>query len=292
LTRPLAAVTCLLLLSAARDVEAQTPQQPPPPPPPSGTPSAPAQQTTEGLGLDLTEEQKKAPPAVVLPGGDHRLSDAPILDERQLTQDDRVKSIQRKVFLKTHRFELLPTIFISVNDPYYSKWGGSVRGSYFLSDTLALSAHASVYQLLPTDDVRTAKATFQSRIFYSKPQWSMLGAVEWSAIYGKATIFNTILHFDGFILGGLGAVWSETSSTPLDSNQPNGPKRGPHPAAELGIGLRFMATDWFSVNIALINQSYVDQPAGSTKGSIQNILALNAGVSIFIPFHSTGRESE
>ena len=58
------------------------------------------------------------------------------------------------------------------------------------------------------------------------------------------------------------------------------------------IGLRFMATDWFSVNIALINQSYVDQPAGSVKGSIQNILALNAGVSIFIPFRSTGRESE
>jgi outer membrane beta-barrel protein len=272
-------------------VGAQTPTQPPPPTPPPGTaPSAPAQQTTEGLGLDLTEEQKKTPSAVTLPS--ERRSDAPILDERQLTQEDRVKSIQRKVFLKTHRFELLPTIFVSVNDPYYSKWGGSVRGSYFLSDTLAISAHASVYQLLATDDVRTAKATFQSRIFYSKPQWSMLGAVEWSAIYGKATIFNTIVHFDGFILGGLGAVWSETSSTPLDSNQPNGPKRGPHPAAELGIGFRFMATDWFSVNIALIDQSYVDQPAGSVKGSIQNILALNAGFSIFIPFRSTGRESE
>jgi outer membrane beta-barrel protein len=277
-------------LSVARDARAQGQPQPTPPPPGAPTPSAP-QQTTEGLGLDLTEEaQKKAPPAAVPPGG--RPSDVPQLDEAALTQEDRVKSIQRKVFLKTHRFELLPTIFVSVNDPYYSKWGGSVRGSYFFSDTLAISAHASIYQLLPTDDVTLAKANFQSRIFYSKPQWSMLGAVEWSPIYGKATIFNTIIHFDGFILGGLGAVWTETSSTPLDSNQPNGPKRGPHPAGELGIGLRFMATDWFSVNIALIDQSYVDQPAGSVKGTIQNILAVNAGVSIFIPFRSTGRESE
>ncbi len=48
----------------------------------------------------------------------------------------------------------------------------------------------------------------------------MLGAVEWSPIYGKATIFNSIIHFDGFILAGLGAMWSDTSSTPLDSKQP------------------------------------------------------------------------
>jgi outer membrane beta-barrel protein len=290
LTRPLAAVTCILLLSAARDARAQAPAQPTPPPP--AAPSTPTTPTTEGLGLDLTEDaQKKAPSTVPLPS-DRRLSDAPVLDEQKLTEDDRVKSIQRKVFLKTHRFELLPTIFVSVNDPYYSKWGGSVRGSYFLSDTLALAVHASIYDLLPTDDVRTAKANFQSRIFFSKPQWSLLGAVEWSPIYGKATIFNSIIHFDGFILGGLGAMWSETSSTPLDSKQVNGPKRGPHVAAELGLGLRFMTTDWLSVNIALIDTSYVDQPAGSVKGSVQNVLALNAGVSLFFPFRSTGRDSE
>jgi hypothetical protein len=53
-----------------------------------------------------------------------------------------------------------------------------------------------------------------------------------------------------------------------------------------------MTTDWLSVNIALIDTSYVDQPAGTNKGSIQNILALNAGISLFFPFRSTGRESE
>jgi outer membrane beta-barrel protein len=220
------------------------------------------------------------------------VKDTPVLDEQSLVEDDRVKSIQRKVFLKTHRFELLPTIFVSVNDPYYSKWGGSLRGSFFLSDTLAVAVHASIYDLLPTDDVRTAKANFQSRIFYSVPKWSVLGAVEWSPIYGKATIFNTIIHFDGFILAGLGALWSDTSSTPLDSKNPSGPTRGPNIAGEFGLGLRFMTTDWLSVNIALINTSYVDQPAGTNKGAIQNILALHAGLSLFLPFRSTGRESE
>jgi len=296
LTRHLAAVTCLLVFTAARDAAAQTAPDQTPPPAPAPTTPAPAAPpttppTTEGLGLDLTQEGAKAPPAVALPS-EKKLSDAPVLDEQALTEDDRVKSIQRKVFIKTHRFELLPTIFIGVNDPYYTKWGGSVRGSYFLSDTLALAVHASIYELISTDDVRTAKANFQSRIFYAKPQWSVLGAVEWSPIYGKATIFNSIIHFDGFLLAGLGAMWSETSSIPLDDKNPNGAKRGPYIAGELGVGLRFMTTDWLAVNLALIDTGWVEQPTGSVKSTIQNVLALHAGISIFIPFRSTGRESE
>jgi len=294
LTRPLAAVTCLLLVLSAFGARAQAPTPPPPTQPAPAAPGAqekPPEPTTEGLGLDLTEEAKKPPPSTVTLPSD-KVKDAPVLDEQSLVEDDRVKSIQRKVFVKTHRFELLPTIFVSVNDPYYSKWGGSLRGSFFLSDTLAVAVHASIYDLLPTDDVRTAKADFQSRIFYSVPKWSVLGAVEWSPIYGKATIFNSIIHFDGFILAGLGALWSDTSSTPLDSKNPSGPTRGPNIAGEFGFGFRFMTTDWLSVNLALINTSYVDQPAGTNKGAIQNILALNAGISLFFPFRSTGRESE
>jgi outer membrane beta-barrel protein len=279
---------------SAPAARAQTTTPPPAqtqPTPAPGAQEKPPEPTTEGLGLDLTEEAKKpAPSTVVLPSD--KVKDAPVLDEQSLVEDDRVKSIQRKVFLKTHRFELLPTIFVSLNDPYYSKWGGSLRGSFFFSDTLAVAVHASIYDLLPTDDVRTAKANFQSRIFYSVPKWSILGAVEWSPIYGKATIFNSIIHFDGFILAGLGALWSDTSSTPLDSKNPGGPTRGPNIAGEFGIGFRFMTTDWLAVNLAVINTSYVDTPAGTNKGAIQNILALNAGISLFLPFRSTGRESE
>jgi len=290
LTRPLAAVTCLLLVLGVPTARAQASSPPLQSAPAAAKPPEPT--TTEGLGLDLTEEAKKPAPATVTLPSDAMKAQGPAFDEQSLVEDDRVKSIQRKVFLKTHRFELLPTIFLSLNDPFYSKWGGSLRGSFFLSDTVAIAVHVSFYELLPTDDVKTAKANFQSRIFYSEPKWSMLGAVEWSPIYGKATIFNTIIHFDGFILGGLGAMWTDTSSTPLNSSNPSQGTRGPSIAAELGIGLRFMTTDWLSVNLALINTAYVDQPAGTTKGAIQNILAINAGISFFFPFRSTGRESE
>ncbi len=273
------AVTCLLLLSSAARAQ-QTPPAPPPPTPQTPTPA--------GLGLDLTETPKPdAPVAKPAPGGE-----AQPLDEADLTQDDLVKSIQRKVFLKAHRFELAPFIFVSVNDPYYSKWGISLRGTYFLADTLGVSLHASWYQLVTTDNVNIAKANFQSRIYYSVPQWSALGDLEWSPIYGKASIFNSIFHFDLYLLAGLGLVWTETSATPVNSLQPNGPKRGPSFAGEVGVGMRFIVLDWLSVNLALIDTSYMDTPAGTTLGGIQNLFTINAGVSFFIPFKSTGRESE
>ena len=274
--RRLVAVTCLLLSASAARAQ-QTPPAPSQPP------------TTPGLGLDLTQETPKPEAPAAKPAAP---APSQPLDEAELTQDDLVKSVQRKVFLKAHRFELMASVFLSVNDPYYSKWGVSLRGTYFLADTLGLSIHGSWYQVYPTPAVTLAKQTFQSRIYYSVPEWSLLGDVEWSPIYGKASIFNSIFHFDVFLLGGLGVVWTETSPTPIDSLQPNGPTRGPSFAGEIGIGMRFVALDWMSIDLALVDTCYGDTPAGTSLGAIQNLFTINFGLSFFFPFKSTGRESE
>ncbi|MBU8894911.1 outer membrane beta-barrel domain-containing protein [Corallococcus sp. H22C18031201] len=257
-----------------------------------------AQKQQEGMGLDLTEDTQAKPqedtpapppaeearPATTLASS---TADAPVPDAPppliDITQEDRVKSVQRKVYLKKNRFELSPLVSISVNDPFYSKVGLSVRGAWYLADTLALSARVSLLQVVPSDDVRTAKRTFNSKIYNSVPEWSGMGDVEWAPLYGKVAFLNSILHFDGYLLGGLGVVKTETSSLP---------GRGLNPAADLGLGMRFVTKDFLAVNVALINTAYVDQPLGSTKGAIQNVMTLNAGISIFLPLHSTGRDSE
>jgi outer membrane beta-barrel protein len=256
----------------------------------------------EGLGLDLTEEprkkeeqkkereKKEAPPEQTPAAGiserDHPLSTKPgegLVVERDTTQEDRVKSVQRKVYLKKHRLELAPFVTVSLNDPYYSKVGGALRGAYYLADTLAIAARFSLMEVIPTDDVRAAKRNFQSRIFASVPQWSAMSDIEWSPIYGKVSIFNSILHFDAYVLTGLGAVKTETSSQP---------GRGLNVAVDLGIGARFVAKDYLAVNVALVDTAYNDQPTGTTKAAIQNLVMLYAGVSVFLPLKSTGREAE
>ena len=262
-----------------------------------GAPMAYAQ----GLGLDLTQDDKKKTdqPAQQQPPPDQGTqqaqppsADAPALSttpegpqmgEADIIEEDRVKSVQRKVYLKKGRFELAPFISVSVNDAFYTKWGESLRGSYYLSDTVGIGLRVSRYDTIRTDDARIAKRTFQSRIFFSNPQWSALADVEWSPLYGKATIFNSIIHFDAYLLGGVGVVRTETSSLA---------GHGPNPAVDLGVGVRFMVLDYLAVSGALINTTYVDQPAGTTQGATQNVMTLNTGISIFFPFHSTGREAE
>lgn len=258
---------------------------------------APAQ-TQEGMGLDLTEDsQAKPPEANPAPPPDEEArpatppaatpaKDVPVealMPLTDITQDDRVKSVQRKVYLKKNRLEISPFVSISVNDPFYSKFGGSLRAAWYLSDTLAISARGSLIQVLPSDDVRTAKRTFNAKIYNSVPTWSAMGDLEWAPLYGKVSFLNSILHFDGYLLGGMGVVRTETSALP---------DRGLNPAFDLGLGMRFVTKDYLAVNVALINTSYVDQPLGSSKGAIQNVMTLNAGISIFLPLKSTGRESE
>jgi len=272
--------------------------------------SAPAlAQTDPGMGLDLTQEeapeQPKEEPKPAEPAAATEAAPAaePITNmvdaEREITQDDRVKSVQRKVYLKKGRFELAPYVTVSVNDPYYTKLGGTLRAAYYLSDSVAVAARGTLWQVTGTDDVRTAKTTFGARIFNSVPEWSAMGDLEWSPIYGKVAFLNSILHLDAYLLGGAGVVVTETSALPeLGAQVPAGgsaedlPKRGPRLAGDLGIGARFVAKDFLAVNVALINTTYVDQPRGTTKGATQNLMTLNAGISIFFPFSSTGREAE
>jgi outer membrane beta-barrel protein len=107
--------------------------------------------------------------------------------------------------------------------------------------------------------------------------------LEWATLYGKVAFLNSILHFDGYLLGGAGVVKTETSS--LEGRTLNF-------GADLGLGMRFVTKDFLAVNVALINTSYVDQPLGTSKGAVQNLMTINAGISLFFPLRSTGRESE
>lgn len=258
--------------------------------------------------VDLTgEEPKKEEPEVVAPpptpvktatdaAPAAKKNEGPAV-ERDTTQDDRVKSVQRKLYTKRGRFELAPSFIINVNDAYYTKLGGAIRAAFYPHDSLAISARFSLMQTTPTDDVSTAKRNLFSRIFFSVPVWSVMGDLEWSPLYGKVAMFNSILHLDGYLIGGGGVVYTETSAVPLPGALPQADgspaaARGVNPAFDLGVGLRFVVKDFVAVNVALINTTYVDTPTGTTKGVTQNLMLVSAGISIFFPFKSTYKEAE
>lgn len=245
----------------------------------------------EPEGLDLSapppKKTKPEPEAKKVPPKD----EGPAV-ERDVTQEDRVKSVQRKLYVKRGRFELAPSIAININDPYYTKFGGSIRAAFHFADNLAVSARFTLMQTLPTDDVIVAKKNLQAQIFYSVPYWSAMADFEWSPFYGKVSFLNSILHLDAYVVAGGGVVYAQTSAARLDNGSPDPSRSGLKPAFDLGLGLRFVAKDFLAVNVALVNTTYVDVPIGTPKAVTQNMMMLMAGVSIFLPFKSTFREAE
>jgi len=248
-------------------------------------------------GLDLTDEkkpeekpaEKKPEPAKAAPvrAPVKPKDDGPAV-ERDITQEDRVKSVQRKLYLKRKRLEIAPYFMVSINDPYYTKLGGAIRAAFYPADSLAISVRGSYMMVLPSDDVKVAKSVFQSRIFFSEPTWSVMGNFEWSPFYGKVSFFNSILHLDAYVLGGMGIVYTRQTSVPTTDN----PDRTVKPAADLGLGIRFVAKDFLAINVALINTTYLDVPVLTSKGGTQNMMAFYVGFSLFLPFKSTYREDE
>lgn len=255
-------------------------------------------------GLDFSAPRKKAEPAPLPPDPDEEAPPAPkpaaapaarkaegqadllAMPEGDVALGDRVKAVQRKGFLKRHRFEISQFLSATVNDAFYQKVGGGLRLAYNFGDTFALAARGAVYQnedlkLAPlrTDNVREGKVALQSQLLSSQIYRQVMVDGIWSPIYGKAAwLDRSIVHFDFYLAAGFGLVWSATS---FDSGNEEG--LGPHLAADLGLGMRFYPLEWMAVEAGLMLTVYPDQPMSSVPGTLQQVLAANVGVSFFLP---------
>ncbi len=244
-------------------------------------------------GLDLSApprpaEQQRAPPPTEVPtlslepearkpaAAPEAPKSGAIFGERDVALGDRVKAVQRKGFLKRGRFEIAPILALSINDAFYQKVGGGLRLAYSLQDSFAIAARGSYYTPLRTDNVREGKQAFQSQLLTSQLYGQAMLDGVWSPVYGKASFLaDAIVHFDLYLSAGFGLVWSATSEPPRNE--------GPHPAAELGGGVRFYPREWMAFELGLMATFYPDQPILSVPATMQTVFVANVGVSFFFP---------
>jgi outer membrane beta-barrel protein len=244
----------------------------------------PADQGDELPPMDLSKAQGDKPTAgkAADKQGAESGKDARSLvpfSEKDVALGDKVKAVQRKGFLKRGRFEVTPMFALSVNDAYYQKFGGALRLAYNLQDSFALALRGAYYgDPYRTDNVREGKVAFSSQLLSSQPYGQAMLDGVWSPVYGKAAFLgSTIVHFDLFLTGGFGLVWSATSFAPRSE--------GPHLATDLGGGIRFYPKEWLAFEMSLIATLYPDQPILSVPGTIQSVITANVGFSFFFPFH-------
>jgi outer membrane beta-barrel protein len=187
-----------------------------------------------------------------------------------------VKAVQRKGFIKAHRFEVAPQLSLSVNDPFYQKFGGGLRLAYSIQDSFAVAVRGTYFTPYRRDAVREGKLAFKSQLLSSQLYGLTMLSGIWSPIYGKASFLNkNIIHFDLFLSAGFGLVWSATSLAPRNE--------GPHFATDLGGGVRFYPKEWMAFELGMNATLYPDQPTKSVPGTIQKVFVANVGLSFFFP---------
>jgi outer membrane beta-barrel protein len=201
-----------------------------------------------------------------------------------LSLQDRITAVSRKVFLKRGRFELSPFGGVSVNDAYYRRWMVGGRAAYHVVDSLSLEI-GGAFNVIPEDRLPSVaeagqdlQAVPDDAVFFG---YGDVGG-SFSPLYGKfAVLDDWIVHFDAFFTGGFGVTVDSNRYTVLGNELPE-LVPGINPAVEVGAGTRIFALRWLTVKLEA--RYYLWPQYRSSISTLQNLLFINLGVGFFFPF--------
>jgi outer membrane beta-barrel protein len=217
------------------------------------------------------------PPAIAQEPGakaDEKATAKPAKKDKKVeVREDRIKSVQRKAFLKRSRFELTPLVCLSLNDAFYQKIGGGASFAYHLADSLGIEFQAVYIGTIQTDMVGYFQQANEALPKVSELRYYLMGNILWSPIYGKLSLFtDEIVHFDAYLIGGFGMASTET---------------GAKLASNIGIGLRYFVTSWLVIKLEVRDLIYTETLKLDVQrtefSDIQNHVMIGAGVSFFLP---------
>ena len=195
--------------------------------------------------------------------------------EEKKKLSDRIKSVQRKTFLKEHRFEVFPFFALDLNDPFFQHLivGGSI--GFHLVDSLGLEARGGfVFASLKQDAIKFVRTETDS-LLENPPEFKYHADLNltWAPFYGKISILGEgIMHFDTYITAGGGVFGTDGAGEG---------GLGHHPAGNIGLGIRYFMTDWLIARAEIRDYLFVD--TRNNTSDVQNLLILSFSVAGFFP---------
>ena len=182
---------------------------------------------------------------------------------------DRIKSVQRKAFLKKKRLELFPQFALDLNDPFFQHLivGGAL--AYHFADAFALEVRGgAVFASLEQSAIRFVRQETGS-LLENPPEFRYHADVDflWAPIFGKVSLLGEgIVHFDTYLTAGPGIFGTDA---------------GLNPSINIGIGQRYFLTDWLVARIELRDYIFLEKRNG--EADLQNLLILGFAISGFFP---------
>ncbi|MEQ8276620.1 MAG: outer membrane beta-barrel domain-containing protein [Deltaproteobacteria bacterium] len=182
---------------------------------------------------------------------------------------DRIKSVQRKDFIKKERIEIFPQFALDLNDPFFQHLIVGVAGSYHVADSFAVELRGGfVVASIEQSAIRFVRIETESLI-EDPPEFKYHADIDalWAPFYGKISLFGEgILHFDTYVTAGGGAFGTDA---------------GLNPSLNFGIGQRYFINDWLTARVEIRDYIFMDNRGN--EADLQNLLVLGFSVSGFFP---------
>jgi outer membrane beta-barrel protein len=227
--------------------------------------------------------------------------------EKEL-KDSQVYAVQQIYALRRKRVEVSPYWSASMNDQFVSHPGPGLALNYYVTNVLAVGLNFNYYQPFNSDAEfnKLVRQSTRLAIPINEYQYGANLNFSYVPLYGKFAGFGDfIFHWDGYVVGGIGAMSTRPRAVIDPENRAFEWKT--KVAFNAGLGLRVFFNRWFAAFLEVRDYVYNEQlentsvarPATDPKNikgtnrdpetwigesRLTNAVQAQFGVSIFLPF--------
>ena len=187
------------------------------------------------------------------------------------TLAERIPAVSGRLFIKRGRAELIPTVGLSLNDPFFDHILISGAANYHVLESLWVGVGADLYGSI-SSAVPVAGGGSARPPRFNHPIWAGHLEVGWAPVYGKLSLLaEGVFHFDAYVAVGAGVI---------------GPSDGsPAFGGTVAVGQRYFLNEWMAIKLELRDQIFpmARIPSINDEQSWQNLMSATLGVCFFVP---------
>ncbi len=210
--------------------------------------------------------------------------------------ENKIPPVSGQAYQKAGKLEVtVPSVELSLNDAFYSKYLFGAKLGYHLSEYFAVAVTGAYGATSTTGSTVVCEAqpaggsscqTAAPEQLYQVPgqiRWLAAGELQFAPVYGKVNVFAELaVHFDLFLLGGVDLVSyrdviSAADAKPGVAQPGNATAVGGH----LGVGSRIFLASFMALQLEAKDVLY--SVPHLTTGQLQNQLFFDLGLSFFVP---------
>jgi len=206
------------------------------------------------------------------------------------TLADKIPPVSGNLFFKKGRFEIAPTVGLSLGDAFFQKYAFGLNLSYHVLESVSIGINGVYMLSTPGGSVTVCNdagcaGPKMEQLTRVPGNVSLLAGLDiaWSPFYGKINVMaEKVLHFDTSIF--IGADVIQVAAFDKSSGVNKATFTG---GGHIGLGERIVFTDWIALRIELRDYMYgatvnLADASGNPQTQFQNQLMFELGLSFFV----------